>query len=168
MWKNQDQHTQLRYTYLADEPEQIATCAQWTWEAWGKYNPAMTVEKRAERFRGHCNKDALPLTVLCKMDGVMVGMASLRASEGLDTAFTPWLGSVYVAEAFREHGVGAELIRKMEDEARRLGFETLYLLTYEEALETWYASHGWKKAGDYVLFGNPVIVMEKQLLEGTT
>lgn len=149
--------------YLADEPEQVATCAKWAFDAWGKYNPTVTQDMRAERFREHCNKDKIPLTIICKVDSQIAGMASLRANDGIGEELSPWLGSLYVAEKFRRSGIGAKLIARIEREACKLGFQNLYLLTYEVTLPYWYSALGWKKTKDDILFGNSIVVMQKPL-----
>lgn len=153
----------LTCKYLADAPEYIGTCAKWAFEAWGKYNPAVTEAMRVERFREHCNKDKLPLTIVCEVEGQIAGMASLRANDGIGEELSPWLGSLYVAEAFRGNGIGAALIARIEEEAFRLHFRKLYLLTFEASLPAWYGSLGWKKTKDDTLLGHPIVVMEKPL-----
>jgi GNAT superfamily N-acetyltransferase len=153
----------LTYKYLADEPEQIDLCAKWAFNAWGKYNPAVTLKIRQERFTAHCNKNKLPLTIICKSDNKMIGMASLRANDGIGEELSPWLGSLYVSENFRGSGIGASLIKRIENEASQLKYKVIYLLTYETTLPQWYASKEWKKVRDDILLGNPIVIMEKQL-----
>ena len=54
---------------------------------------------------------------------------------------TPWLAGVYVGEAFRRRGIGAELVRRIMSEAEKLKVPLLYLYTVHS--ERFYAALGW-------------------------
>lgn len=97
---------QFKIVYLADNRDFVSTCASWAFDTWGRYNPSYSLEKRIASFSQHCHRDQIPLTVVALDDqGKPVGMSSLRANDGIRDDLTPWLGSVYVAPAYRSKGL---------------------------------------------------------------
>lgn len=151
----------LKIVYLADHPKHVPVCATWAFNTWGKYNSLYTLEKRLDSFTQHCNKGQLPLTILAVDEaGRPIGMASLRANDGVRPELSPWLGSVYVDPAFRSKGIGARLVNAIHTIAQELGFKAIYLLTYEDTLPKWYEGFGWEELGLDVCHGNPVNVMQ--------
>lgn len=151
----------LSFAYLADRPEYCIDCAMWTCEAWGKYNPDMTLEYRIGRFGEHCNHHQLPITLLAFVGEELAGMASLRANDGARPDIGPWLGSLYVDAPFRHQGIGQTLVKKIEAEAQRFGQERLYLLTFESGLVSWYETLGWCFTASDTYHNNPVTIMER-------
>ena len=154
----------VKLTYLADTPALVPLCAQWAFDTWGKYNSAYTLEKRIESFKQHCNKDQIPITFLAWADEQVVGMASLRVTDGIRQDLSPWLGSLYVDDTFRGQGIGEQLIAAVKHKALMLGEQQIFLLTYEKSLPAWYASLGWQMVGDDTLFGNPITIMSSALV----
>ncbi|MCA9804640.1 MAG: GNAT family N-acetyltransferase [Cyanobacteria bacterium HKST-UBA02] len=147
--------------YLADHEQYIETCANWAFETWGRYNPSYTLDKRIASFREHCNKDRIPLTILSFDESERpTGMASLRPNDGIRADLTPWLGSVFVEPGSRRRGIATDLVLAIHEQARRLGYPAIYLLTYEDTLPDWYARLGWVTMGQDSCHGNPVTVME--------
>lgn len=153
----------IRINDLAEFPELISVCAQWSFDAWGKYTPGATVQKSREKFREHCNKDSLPTTILPMLGEKVAGMASLRTSDGLKEDLTPWLGGLYVEKKMRRQGIGKRLIKQIEGKAIELGFGELHLLTYDQSLSAWYSSLGWRRIGMDSVHGHPVTVMKISL-----
>jgi N-acetylglutamate synthase-like GNAT family acetyltransferase len=86
----------------------------------------------------------IPLTLIAHNNGTPIGTASLVAHDmktRLDR--TPWLASVYVLPSYRRRGFGAALCRRAVREARRLGYERIYLFTPDKA--EFYRARGWKE-----------------------
>lgn len=154
---------QIEYKYLADFPELVPCCAQWSFSAWGKYNPAATLQKRIDSFRKHCNKNMIPLTILAMAGGKIIGMASLRENDGAREDLCPWLGSLYIDKRFRGQDIGRSLIGAIKNKALELGYRELYLLTYEKSLVSWYESLNWEKTGEGILSGSPITIMRASL-----
>ena len=151
----------MRIEYLADYPEHLPQLAEWHHAEWGKYNPVVTVEKRMERMQEHLAKRQVPTTFIA-LDGYeLMGSASILAQDMHDggTDLTPWLASVYVSPDFRERGAGSALVNRVEEEARALGVETLYLYTPDR--ESLYARLGWAVRERREYMGIPVVIMEK-------
>jgi len=154
----------FKIVYLADHPKFVPVCASWAFDTWGRYNPSYTLNKRIDSFTQHCNKNVIPLTILAlNQAAVPIGMASLRANDGIRPDLAPWLGSVFVDRSYRGRGIGASLVHEIHNIADQLGFKVIYLLTYEDTLPNWYAGLGWAELGADVCHGNPVNVMQIEL-----
>jgi N-acetylglutamate synthase-like GNAT family acetyltransferase len=152
----------IELAFLADHPEYVADLAPWLHAEWGWFTPGSTLDGRLAKLREHLNRDELPLAVIAHANGVLLGTAALRAQD-MDTRtdLTPWLASVYVAPAARERGVGARLVARVEAEARRLGFRTLHLVTFDKA--SYYAKRGWQELERTRYRDEPVVIMWKAL-----
>lgn len=128
--------------YLADHPEALPILAEWQHREWGHLRPGDTAEKRMLRLQGYSNRDCVPLTVVALEAGHVLGSASLIPHD-MDTRMElkPWLAGVYVGEAYRRRGIGAELVRRIMAEAGKLSIPLLYLYTVHS--EKFYAALGW-------------------------
>lgn len=132
----------MKIEYLADHPEFLPMLAQWQHGEWGHLRPGDSVEARMARLQRHCERGGIPLTVVAHEEGELLGSASLVRND-MDTRpeLTPWLAGVFVAPKHRRRGVGAELVRRVMDEAAAQKVAILYLYTVHS--ETFYASLGW-------------------------
>jgi predicted N-acetyltransferase YhbS len=133
----------MRIEYLADHPEALPQLAQWQHREWGNLRPGDTLEKRTERLWGMAKRDRIPLTVVAFEGNEVLGSASLIEHD-METRMelTPWLAGVYVGEAYRRRGIGAELVRRIMSEAAKSKVPLLYLYTVHS--EKFYAALGWK------------------------
>ena len=133
----------MRFTiaYLADHPSYIPTLSAWHHAQWRYLDVDVSVEQRAATLSKH-TRDRVPMTVVALSGESLLGSASLIAYD-MDTRMelSPWLASVYVAPAHRNHGLGSALVQRIAAEARTLGFERLYLFTPDK--EHFYARLGW-------------------------
>ncbi len=89
-----------------------------------------------------------------------VGMCSLQMNDGIRPDVFPWLGDLCVDANYQNQGIGKKLVCAAQEKIRSLGFKKLYLFIFEESLLTFYHKQGWKKIGQDVYEGHPVIVME--------
>lgn len=129
--------------YLADHPEVVTTLAEWQHAEWGHIRPEDTAEKRAIRLRGWSNRDRVPLTVVALEGNDVFGSASLIEHDmKTRMELTPWLAGVFVGESYRRRGIGAQLVRRIMEEARKLKVPLLYLYTIHS--EKFYGALGWK------------------------
>ena len=74
---------------------------------------------------------------------------------------TPWLASLFVAGEFRGRGLGRALVSAVEQEARKLGNDQIYL--YTDEAEPLYHKLGWTVAERDVWQGVPTVLMSKRL-----
>jgi GNAT superfamily N-acetyltransferase len=149
----------VHYTiaYLADHPSYVPTLAAWHHVQWSYLDAGVSVEQRISRLEEH-GKRKVPTTLLAVSGGMLLGSASLIAHD-MDTRMdlSPWLASVYVAQAYRRQGIGSALVRGVIQEAKDLGFAMLYLFTPDK--ERFYARMGWHVLERTVYRGYPETVM---------
>lgn len=70
----------------------------------------------------------------------------------------PWLCALYVEEPYRGHAFGAKMLEHGKREAKRLGYEKLYLCTDHIG---YYEKYGWRYIGDgYSVKGEPGRIYE--------
>jgi predicted N-acetyltransferase YhbS len=153
----------MRIDYLANHPELIPTIAEWHTREWGDVPPLATVADRIEKFRGHLNRDRIPLTLVAVDDDELLGSASLVEEDlpGRDDLM-PWLASVYVAPEHRRRGVGSKLVRQIVAKASELNVRELYLFTWSQ--ERLYENLGWRVLERTVLADRQVVIMGIELL----
>lgn len=135
---------QLKIDYLGRHEECLPLIAGWQLAEFGYLNPGDTLESRTTRLKGALQTDGLPLSLVAfSEEGQPVGAASILASTVTHRHLTPWLSSVVVPSIHRGHGIASALSLWAVKEARRLGFDTLYLFTPRN--ESLYARLGWKR-----------------------
>ncbi|HEY9421973.1 MAG TPA: GNAT family N-acetyltransferase [Thermoanaerobaculia bacterium] len=140
----------------------MPTLAGWLLEHWRPWTPEHTLETRTAKLRSQMNRDELPIALVAFSGSQVMGIASLRVYDLEDREdLTPWLGGVYVAPDFRRQGVGAAVVGAVEEKARELGFEEIYLFTLDR--EDWYASLGWTMIEAVRWRGDPGVIMRKPL-----
>ena len=151
----------IKIKYLCEYPNHLSKVTQlWCDTIGKKWRPDAIQSNVEARFREHFNKDALPLTYIALDGEEVVGMCSLRSHDGLKSKYLPWLGSLCVEEAYRKRGIGKLLMKVIKEKAHKMGFQKLYLFTFEQEVADWYAGNGWKKVEDSTYEDKPVIIME--------
>ncbi len=152
----------MRIEYLADDLDCLETLAGWHHAEWHHLNPGDTVEKRQGRMRAHLAKRQIPTTFVAFDGDTLLGSACLLADDmHQHRDLTPWLASVFVAPEHRGGGVGSALVRRVVEEARALGVETLYLYTPDR--EGFYARMGWSVLERTEYMGVEVVIMSIRL-----
>lgn len=157
----------IELRYLADVPDVLPTVASWHHHQWSYLAGSRSLNQRVARLRDHLRRTGVPLTVLAWCEGKPIGCASLVDSDmQTHQHFTPWLASVYVLPEHRHQGIGAALVRRIEDEARHQGFPLLYL--YTEDRVAFYTFLGWQAIELRQYRGYPMTVMKRDLTEKST
>lgn len=147
---------------LADHPDLVPTLSRWFHREWGHISADRTPERYARLLGDNLNRDQIPLTVIAFEGTRPVGTASLDVNDLDDQdELSPWLASVVVEPDCRGKGLGTALIRRIEDEAKRLGVKTLYLWT--EDADALYVRLGWKRRQTRPYRDVTIVVMEKNL-----
>jgi N-acetylglutamate synthase-like GNAT family acetyltransferase len=130
-------------SYLADHAGFLPGIAAWQHAQFGYLNPVVTIEQRADRLRESLRGDRLPMSLIAiDRDTQLLGSASILATTLTHKHLTPWLSSVFVPPGLRGHGIASALSLRANDEAARLGYETLYLFTPHS--EKLYSRIGWQ------------------------
>lgn len=127
--------------YLKNHPDFIPVCAAWAFGQWGCQSGG-SYERAFKRFSEGAQLAKIPLTLVAIEDNKPVGMISLWQQdheERLD--LSPWLASLFVHPFHRKKGIASLLVMALEKEAKRLGFDKIYLVTEES--KGLYEKHGW-------------------------
>jgi len=80
-------------------------------------------------------------------DSSMMGYCTIAKTDCLpNVPFTPFIGFMFVDEAYRGNRLSEKLIARAKEYAKSLGFEKIYLCSGEIGL---YEKYGFVKIGDY-------------------
>lgn len=148
----------MQIAYLADYPQHILTLAHWQYEEWGHLNPGDSVQGRIERLSQHTGRPGIPTTLIAIENDTVLGSAGLVVNDlYTHPDLTPFLASVYVAPAYRRHGVATALVMQAKVVVQQLGLPVLYLITPDQ--QNLYARLGWQAQRDIEYRGEWVTLM---------
>ena len=157
----------LEIEYLADRMGSVPTLAGWHQDEWGARTPHLSLDDRIARFEAWGHRSGIPIAFVAVSDGVLAGCASLVEHDmNSRTDLSPWLASVLVAPGHRRRGIGSALSERVAREAQVLGFDKLYLFTFDK--EPFYARLGWAMLDHTHYLGAPVTIMVRRLCWLTT
>ena len=152
----------MRVVPLVERPDYAEQVSVWGFDEWGHLNPGQTLDQRRARIQGKMNVDRVPIAFVALDDeGAIVGTASLIFDDLEDDPRNPWLASVYVPVEHRKKGIASALVGTVEDAARRIGYDRLYLFTTSAA--SLYAGLGWRALEQRDYRGEHIQVMDKAL-----
>ncbi len=121
------------------------------------------MESIVARFENHLNDTKLPITLVALHGDIPVGMCSLRENDGIRPDLTPWFGSLVVDPQYQKQGIGKMLMDAMISKAQELGFQKLYLFTFDPDLLGYYKHLGWIAIDTDEVKSHPVTVMERDI-----
>lgn len=152
----------MQISYLADHSEFIENLAPAIFEHWRHILTEETLESRVGILRGHMNRDTLPVAWIAHSESKVFGTAALRRHDlhGRED-LEPWLGGVFVVEQYRRRGIGEALCSAVENHARKVRVDTLYLFTLDS--QQWYRKLGWKNFEPCRWRGRPGDIMYKDM-----
>lgn len=154
---------QYRIDYLASYPGYIAELAGWHHSHWQHLNPEdYTLAERINEYEQACQTDSIPLMLVAHDGNKPLGSTRLVQSDMQShPELTPWLASLYVRPDYRNQGIAYALIRRLEQEAQRLGYTQLYL--YTEDRMSLYTNAGWQVLSTEEYYAQQVTIMCRQL-----
>jgi GNAT superfamily N-acetyltransferase len=121
----------------------ITTLARWHFDQWGPLTGSNTIEEYVRFLDDATKRTTVPSVLVAVMDGKLAGSATLlRCDMKIRNDLAPWLGQLFVAPAYRKRGIGTALVYAVAAEARRTGYDRLYLYTSGE-LPRFYERVGW-------------------------
>jgi len=132
----------MKIEYLCDNIHFAETVAKWI------YNEFIAGIRDGYSYddclakRKNCHKEQLPIILIAIDDDRCIGTISLVANDLKCRDYTPWLAGLYVDPQFRNKGVGEQLIERVKEIARQLGYKELYLRT--EHASGYYKKLGWE------------------------
>lgn len=115
-------------TGITDRLPQLVSLFVAEWEPYyGKSGPGDALED----LTACCDHDELPIALVAlDTDDRLLGTAALKEeSVGSKPGQMPWLAALVVGPQHRGRGVGTRLVAAICSEARRRGFDRLYIST---------------------------------------
>ena len=129
----------LQIINLKDRMDLLEQVSHWLWQQWASDKPYEAIKYATEH---HVHVDRVPMTFVAMLDEQPVGTVSLWMNDfKCRQDLYPWLASLYVTEAARGQGVAAALQQYVVQEAKRLGYDSLYLNTNHIGF---YEKQGWE------------------------
>ena len=149
--------------YLADVPEAVPRLVEIFIDEWEPYYGAEGPGVAEQDICACCRRDAIPIAIVAVDDeGEVIGTGALKAeSLGSEPGQEPWIAGLVVEKNNRGKGVGTALIAALEDEARRLGFSSVYTST--DAAENILEKRGWQSTKEVESLRGPVTVYRTDL-----
>lgn len=132
---------------LYQKPKFAQTCAAWGFGEWGAHMTNSSLEDNVAAYKKRTvESNNIPLTWIGTINEKIVGMISLDEHDHDDHKdLSPWLASMYIHPTFRKNGYATQLIQHLHTEAKKLGYNHLYLFT-PDAMKL-YEKNGWKITG---------------------
>ncbi len=130
--------------YLANQQRFLPALTECMYEYWRPLFQATrkSREEFAQSMVDRCRTDSLPLALVAFQADQVLGTVALKPQDlDIRPHLTPWLGGLFVLEAYRHQGIGSLLITKVIGKAERFGLPRLYLWT--PSAEKLYLRHGW-------------------------
>ena len=120
---------------------ELAICARWRANAFSVLKASFEQELRSlELF---ASDQSHGVALVAKADGEPVGTCLLAESEiEPNHDVSPWLAGLFVVPEYRGKGVGAALVRAIEDQARQRELSRVYLYTTHAV--GFYKRLGWR------------------------
>ncbi|MDB4984753.1 MAG: family N-acetyltransferase [Patescibacteria group bacterium] len=130
---------------LKDHPELVRIVAKWLWKEWYLWQ-GKSLSYVIYKIE-HSMTDAIPQTFVAIRNGVPIGTAALL-NHDLNSRpdLGPWLGSLFVPKKFRGLGISRMLRDSRIEEAKRLGYEKVYLIS--DYKKQFYEAKGWNFLGE--------------------
>lgn len=152
----------LRVEYLSDHPEVLPTVKAWFETEWASYYGPGGRGNAQRDLTAYANGTGLPVGVVAFLNDEICGVAALKSeSIGTHSHLSPWATAAMVQRDHRGRGIGTELIRALEQEAKRRGYTQIYCgtSTATHLLER----RGWRLMEKVVYDGDNVSIYTKAL-----
>lgn len=148
---------------LSKNEDLVQSLALLNQQVFGHLRPDKPLAYYINRYQSRLNTQKIPLTIIAKSaEGVLLGAASLVEHDmTINTEYSPWLSGVMVKEAYRKHKIGRQLVQTVEVYATQLGFEHLFLFTFDR--EPFYKYMGYERLKTDFYLGFDVVLMSKPL-----
>jgi RimJ/RimL family protein N-acetyltransferase len=132
----------IEIAYLANNQQFLKEIAGYWCREWSESWDEEAINKKIEKLKKKANTHELPILFVSKDGDELVGTAGLFKQD-LDGRedLSPWLGGVYIKEKYRNKGIASEMITRVLQLAKKMGFTRLYL--YTESASGLYEKLGW-------------------------
>ncbi len=141
----------IKIDLLKNHPQAVPALAKIWHEVLGKiWMPELGIEEIESLSYQELSQD-MPLTYIALYDKIPVGSCTLELNGGIRPDLGPWLGDLVVDPKYQKQGIGKMLLDTAVKKAKELGFEKIYLFTFDPTVADCYRRMGWKKIGVDVL-----------------
>lgn len=131
----------VKIVNLLDEQKYLEEVSEWIWAQWSKSHGAK-LEDIIYRSKHSISRDDIPQMYIAKYNEEVIGVVSLWRNDLTSRQdLYPWMATLIVKEKYRNKGVGRKLQQKCIEEARKLNYEYLYLITEHD---NYYEKTGWE------------------------
>lgn len=114
---------------------------EWNYNWWGKRDNNSMEQVRYYMEHSLC-KNKIPQTFVALIENEPVGMYQISSYDDISRPdIYPWLANVFVDEKYRGKGVFKKLMSTVNENAKKLNIEELYLYTSHIGL---YEKFGWE------------------------
>ena len=153
----------IKIDLLKNHPHAISALADIWHEVLGKiWMPEIGIEEIESLYYDELNRD-MPLTYIALYDETPVGSCTLELNGGICPDLGPWIGDLVVGPKYQKQGIGKILLEATVKKAKDLGFEKLYLFTFDPKIPEYYQRHGWRTIGMNEFKSHSVTVMEASI-----
>ncbi len=124
----------LKIELLADHPEALPMLKDLFESEWEPYYGAEGPGNAETDIKNSANRTELPIAVVALVDGNVCGTAALKMESVTSYPdYFPWLAGLLVAPEYRRQGIGEQLISKIENLAKQLGYKEIFVGTGENS-----------------------------------
>jgi GNAT superfamily N-acetyltransferase len=150
----------IKIDLLKNHPEVIPGLSNIWYEVLGKtWMPEIAIEEIESLYYEELNGD-MPLTYIALYGEICVGSCTLQLNDDVRPDLGPWIESLVVDPKYQKQGIGKMLLDVTLEKAKKLGFEKLYLFTFDPTIPKYYQRLGWKTIGMDEFKSHPVTLME--------
>ena len=116
----------------------------------------------AERMRKNDFHDWEVVIVACESEDI-IGFCTFSEKDELPEiyGYSPFIGFVFVDEQYRGKRISEQMITRIAEYAKELGYKVIYIMSGEHGL---YEKYGFEKIGDYeTIYGTTDQLFERNL-----
>ena len=127
-----------------DDQIAVEFCAEYLSAAWNE-----SLDAARARLLKYARGENREFCCVARIDDVPIGMMACFSRTALNTdgIYEPWPAGLFVTQQWRNRGIGARILVRVQEEARNRGFEKVHLATDKEHLKKWYRRLGWRRVG---------------------
>lgn len=108
-------------------------------------------------------KHEFPITYIALYGAIPVGSCTFQLKDDIRPDLGPWIADLVVDPKYQKQGIGTMLLNVAVKKAQELGFEKMYLFTFDPSIPHYYERLGWKKMGMDAFKSKPVTMMMLKL-----
>lgn len=144
-----------------EDTESILKIAGWYFKEW-----ETSIEKTIDRLTSQPNNNTLiQLVAILNNELVATGglcnNVSIYKKHKKLKKYKPWIGLLYTSKDYRNKGIGSMVLENLEQHAKDLNLETIYLYTF--TAESFYKRSGWAEIDTVRYKEHNTAVMMKNL-----